>query len=456
MPTRRSDARRRTTRTGSTSRSSTTPPARTPTRRRSRPRSCARSSCTTCKANGWNDIGYNFLVDKYGQIFEGRYGGIDEACDRRACPGLQHRLGRGGGDRRLQLDRNLPGRAGRTGLAARVAPRPRSTSTRSPASCGSRPGNPRYAAGRAVTLNAISGHRDVYPTSCPGQSLYAQLPSIRAAVAQERPAQALRARPWRERSAARSISQRGSPSAAAWAVTVKDQNKVVVASGSGTGGAVDWTWDATTAPSGLYSWTITAPQMRSATGTIGTAPAPLALQKLKLAPALVTPNGDGRGDAATLSYRLTAPALVTATVLDSLGDTVQTLFSQRKPAGAQTFVWSGVSLPDGRYRLVLAARDDRGAQVQANRPVSGRPDARFVRREHACDLAEWRRAPRRARLLVPAQCRRTRPAPDSSGRSAGRDPVRQAISRPVRSGCPGMEAACRTGATRQWPSRRIR
>jgi hypothetical protein len=315
------------------------------------------------QGNGWNDIGYNFLVDKYGQIFEGRYGGMTRPVIGAHSEGFN--TGSVGVAVIGDYSSTSITPAARAALVSLLAWRldlehvdPASSVVRVSA------GNPRYPAGKAVTLRTISAHRDVYPTSCPGQSLYGQVPSIREAVAQTGLPKLYSPATTGVLGGSVRFTARLS-AAVAWTVTVMDATKLVIASGSGTGTNVDWTWVSTGAPAGLYTWTISAPQVRSATGTIGTAPVPLSLQQLKIAPGVVTPNGDGRGDEATVSYKVSVPAFVTASVLDTLGDTVATLFSERRPAGANEFVWNDVALPDGRYRLVLAAKDDRGKQVQS-------------------------------------------------------------------------------------------
>jgi hypothetical protein len=320
------------------------------------------------KGNGWNDIGYNFLVDKYGQIFEGRYGGMTRPVIGAHAMGFN--LGSVGiaviGD--YQAATLTP--AARAALVSLLAWRldlahvdPLSRVVRVST------GNPKYAAGRAVTLNAISGHRDTYPTSCPGSNLYAQLPSVRVAVARaglpkiyEPAVSGALGGPVR-------FTARLSGSAD-WTVTVRDGQGVVAATGSGIGTKVDWTWDASGAATDQqYSWAITVPQARSATGTIGTALPPLALRGVKVTPSVVTPNGDGRGDRAKVSFRLSRQALVTATLLDESNAVMTTLFKRLLKPGLRTFDWKSVTVPDGRYRLSLAARDAHGKEVETLVPV---------------------------------------------------------------------------------------
>ena len=311
--------------------------------------------------NGWNDIGYNFLVDKYGQIFEGRYGGMTKPVVG------AHAMGFNSGSVGISVigdyGSNAISPAARAALVSLIAWRldfahvdPLSSVVRISA------GNPRYPPGRAVTLKAISGHRDVYPTSCPGASLYSQLPSIRTAVSRT------------------GLPKLYSPvvtgvlgglvrftgrlsGTATWTVTVRDATGGAVASGTGTGARVDWTWDASAAPTGRYTWAISAPQMRPATGAIGTAPTPLSLQQLRVAPTIVSPNGDGRGDEAKVTYRLSTTATVTAVVQDVLGKTVATLFSGRRTTGKQDLTWSPDAIADGWYKLTLTASAG-GKQVQ--------------------------------------------------------------------------------------------
>jgi N-acetylmuramoyl-L-alanine amidase len=120
---------------------------------------------------GWSDIGYNFLVDRFGRTWEGRYGGVT-----RAVVGAQT-MNYNSVSTGVSAIGNFQNRAVPTAMSAafkRILAWKLSVH-RVPAT------------GRVVangkSFQRISGHRDGFPTACPGQYLYAALPGIRAGAA---------------------------------------------------------------------------------------------------------------------------------------------------------------------------------------------------------------------------------------------------------------------------------
>ena len=135
--------------------------------------------------NKWNDIGYNFLVDKYGQVFEGRAGGIDQAVIGAQAQGWNSTST---GIACLGDFSTLPNAdAGLEAVARLIAWKlplhgvPVAGEVTVTSAGGSAN---RYPSGAQATLQRISGHRDGGKTACPGEALYAQLPRIRERAAQ--------------------------------------------------------------------------------------------------------------------------------------------------------------------------------------------------------------------------------------------------------------------------------
>jgi hypothetical protein len=132
-------------------------------------------------SNRWNDIGYNFLVDQYGQVFEGRAGGIDQAVVGAQAQGYNS-VSTGVACIGTFSAVLLP-EAGMDALARLIGWKLslHGVPTEGQVVVTSRGGSAnRYPSGAPVTLERISGHRDGDSTSCPGESLYAQLPDLRS------------------------------------------------------------------------------------------------------------------------------------------------------------------------------------------------------------------------------------------------------------------------------------
>jgi N-acetylmuramoyl-L-alanine amidase-like protein len=135
------------------------------------------------RSKGWNDIGYNFLVDKCGTLFEGRKGGVN-------LPVLgAHTLGFNSHSSAIAVIGDYSGGGVSPAVRAVIA----QVAAYKIGTYGNIPsgtvvltsnGSDRYPIGTRVALNRISGHRDTGRTECPGNALYAQLPAIRALAGQ--------------------------------------------------------------------------------------------------------------------------------------------------------------------------------------------------------------------------------------------------------------------------------
>jgi hypothetical protein len=320
------------------------------------------------KGNGWNDLGYNFVVDKYGQVFEGRYGGVDRNVIGAHAEGFN--TGSVGISLLGTYGNTKPTAKALDAIAALLAWR-LDVAHVDPLSRLSwiSGGNSRFPSGTPVPLAAISAHRDTGPTTCPGNAFYAQLPAIaRKAAALGLPKLYDPLVVGKPGGLVRFTARLSS--ARPWTVRVTDALGTPVASGGGEGANVDWTWDATFAAPTGYTYSIEAgADVRPAIGAIGQAATALTMTGAQAKPTTFTPNGDSRADSTLISYSLSVASTVTATLRDGSGSALATLFVEQKKAGRHSFRFTAAGVADGRYSVVLSATAPSGREANAVVPI---------------------------------------------------------------------------------------
>ncbi|CAI9408200.1 FG-GAP-like repeat-containing protein [Nocardioides sp. T2.26MG-1] len=125
------------------------------------------------QSRGWSDIGYNFLVDRFGRIWEGRYGGID-----RPVVGA-HTLNYNEYSFAMSAIGNYdiaqPSQAMIQAYGALFAWKL--------SLHGVDASSTKQWVG-SKDFEAINGHRDAASTACPGRYLYAKIPEIRTLAAE--------------------------------------------------------------------------------------------------------------------------------------------------------------------------------------------------------------------------------------------------------------------------------
>ncbi len=130
----------------------------------------------TGKTKGWADVCYNFFIDRFGQVWEGRQGSINSAVMADATGGSQ-------GFAQLvcllgNFDTSEPTSEMMESCAATLAwlaTKNKITVVQSKLVSFTSRGSNKWKSGVMVNARPISGHRDMSATVCPGKFVYPML-----------------------------------------------------------------------------------------------------------------------------------------------------------------------------------------------------------------------------------------------------------------------------------------
>jgi hypothetical protein len=130
-------------------------------------------------SKGWNDIGYNLLIDRFGTVYEGRAGGVDRAVIGAHAQGYNSQttgVALIGGfmstdppaEAIASLRQVLEWKLGLAGM----------TRNERVALISTGGGFNKYPWGKTVFTRPVAGHRDLDSTDCPGNVLYGKLTEL--------------------------------------------------------------------------------------------------------------------------------------------------------------------------------------------------------------------------------------------------------------------------------------
>jgi len=309
------------------------------------------------RSNGWNDIGYNLLVDRFGTVYEGRAGGVDRNVIGAHAGGFN------------------TDSFGVAFIGTHSTEGPSSAAFESMAEVfawkfdlghidvsgahtATSRGSTRYAGGTRVVLATMSGHRDLSSTSCPGQLAYGLMPALRQRVLELHGA-ALLDHDAEPRSATVvsgqsldgpiTLSTRLRP-AGEWELEVRAPSDEVVHRDRGSGTEAVSRWAPSGAEPGTYTYTFSSPGRRSASDTVQLLPPVITAPS---ASPLSTTDRDGElAEPITVTARAFPGAEWTVTITDPEGDRVHSVSGDGADVRS---TWTGPATGPGEYRWTIEA-----------------------------------------------------------------------------------------------------